>query len=64
MNMTDRARDLLKVNTIEIVLLHKTHNGSRERGTVISRTDGGGEVLRASPATDGEQRFSALLIEA
>ena len=60
MGSMNYRNDVLEVNTIEVILLDKTHHSIHESGTVVSRTNSSGEVLRAGPTTNGEHRFGTL----
>lgn len=46
--------NVLKVNTVEIVLGREVHNGLDKSSAVLRRADVGREGAGTSPATDGE----------
>lgn len=52
--------DLLKVNTVQIVLLDEVDAGLDKGGAVLLGTKVGGKVPASSPATDRDQSFDAL----
>lgn len=58
--MVGRKQYVLKVKTVEVVLGDEAEDGLHERSAVGLSGNGRGEVLRASPATDGEHCLDVL----
>ena len=52
--------DVLKVQAIQIVLLHKVRHGLNESSAVICSSDSSGEILGSGPTTDGKYGFRVL----
>ncbi len=52
--------NLLEVNAVQIILLHKSHNGVHESSPAASCRHTWGEILRARPATQRQECLDIL----
>lgn len=54
--------NILKIETIEIVLLDQVRDGLDKGSAVLSRANACGEIARACPAANGDESFHILKI--
>lgn len=54
--------NLLKIETIQVVLLYQVGDGLDKGGAVLSRANACGEIARACPAANGYEGFHILIM--